>query len=275
MSRLEWDKVGEHYYETGCDQGVIYPLTGTTYDKGEAWNGLTTVTQSPSGAEPTALWADNIKYLNIMSAEEFGGTFECYTYPDAFKECNGEKTVAPGLTIGQQNRKSFGFAYRSIKGNDTMSNAYGYKLNLIYNCLASPSEKSYATVNDSPEAGTFSFEFKTTPVNVTGSKPTSILVVESDKADPTKLATLESILYGSDGTVSYNEFTGSAFEEDVTYYERTGTVGSYVYTPTQDTSYNDQKTYYVKVITGATDPRLPLPDEVISILGESANPGQG
>lgn len=198
MSKLVWDKTGERLYETGVKQGVLYIQENGTYPNGVAWNGLTAVTESPSGAEPTPLYADDIKYLNLMSAEEFGGTIEAYMYPDEFKECNGEKEVAVGVNIGQQARKTFGFCYRTTIGNDVDGNEHGYKLHLVYGALASVSEKAYSTINDSPEAITFSWEFSTTPVNVTGHKPTSILTVDSTKVAAEKLAALEAKLYGSE-----------------------------------------------------------------------------
>lgn len=198
MARLVWDKTGDRLYETGVSQGVLYPQSGGTYPKGVAWNGLTTVTESPSGAEATALYADNIKYLNLFSAEEFGATIEAYTYPDEFMECDGSAQYAKGAYIGQQNRKSFGLCYKTLLGNDTDGQDHGYKLHVIYGAMASPSEKAYATVNDSPEAITFSWEVTTTPVNVTGFEPTASIVIDSTKCDPTKLTALEKILYGSD-----------------------------------------------------------------------------
>jgi hypothetical protein len=199
MSKLVWDKTGERLYETGVKQGVLYPMDAKgTYPKGVPWNGLTNVTESPSGAEATALYADDIKYLNLMSNEEFGGTIEAYTYPDEFAECDGSASIATGVYIGQQARKTFGFCYRTTIGNDVESNAHGYKLHLVYGALASPSEKAYATINDSPEAITFSWEFSTTPVNVTDFKPTACLTIDSTKVDAEKLAALEKILYGDD-----------------------------------------------------------------------------
>lgn len=229
MSRLVWDKVGERLYETGVSQGVLYPIqTGGAYTKGVAWNGLSAVTESPSGAEPTAVYADNIKYLNMMSAEDFGGTIEAYTRPDEFEECDGSKEIAPGVYAGQQNRKVFGLSYKTILGNDVDSNDYGYKLHLVYGCLASPSEKGYQTVNDSPEAMSLSWEFSTTPVEINTLiegkklKPTAILVFDSTKVDADKMAALEEILYGKNPT-----------SED-------GTDG--------------------------VEPRLPLPDEVIALM---------
>lgn len=199
MSKLVWDQTGERFYETGVDHGVLYPIQeGGVYSKGVAWNGLTGVTESPSGAEASPIYADNIKYLNLMSAEEFGATIEAYTYPDEFAECDGSASIATGVYIGQQRRKAFGLSYRTVLGNDVDNNEYGYKLHLIYGALAAPSEKGYTTINDSPEAITFSWEVTTTPVNVTGFKPTACVTIDSTKADASKLAALEAILYGSD-----------------------------------------------------------------------------
>lgn len=197
MAALVWDATGDRLYETGVDRGVLYPITtGGIYGTGVAWNGLTAVTESPSGAEATALYADNIKYLNLYSTEEFGCTIECYTYPDEFKQCNGEAELADGVSVGQQDRKMFGFSYRSLIGNDTEGQSHGYKLHLLYGCQASPSERAYASVNDSPEAITFSYEVTTTPVNVADMKPTSCITIDSTVADPTCLAELEKKLYG-------------------------------------------------------------------------------
>ena len=198
MSKIIWDQTGERLYETGVKQGVLYVQEGGVYPKGVAWNGLTAVTESPSGAEATALYADDIKYLNLVSAEEFGATVEAYTYPDEFAECDGSASIATGVMIGQQARKTFGMSYVTTLGNDTDGVAYGYKLHIIYGALAAPSEKAYATINDSPEAITFSWEVTTTPVNVTGLKPTASLTIDSTKADKVKLASLEAILYGSE-----------------------------------------------------------------------------
>ena len=197
MSKIVWDQTGERLYETGVKQGVLYVQDSAgTYPKGVAWNGLTTITESPSGAEATPLYADDIKYLNLMSTEELSGTIEAYTYPDEFNECDGSASIATGVYIGQQARKTFGLCYRTTLGNDVDNNAYGYKLHLVYGCLASPSEKAYSTINDSPEATTFSWEFSTTPVNVTGFKPTANIVIDSTKVNAEKLAALEKILYG-------------------------------------------------------------------------------
>ena len=215
MAKLVWDETGKRLYETGVSQGVLYPQSGGTYPNGVAWNGLTAVTESPSGAEATPLYADNIKYLNLFSAEEFGATIEAYTYPDEFMACDGSAQIAKGAYIGQQNRKQFGMCYKTLLGNDVDANDHGYKLHIIYGAMASPSEKAYATVNDSPEAIAFSWEVTTTPVNVTGYEPTASIVIDSTKCNAEKLADLEEILYGS------------AEEE----------------------------------------PRLPLPDEIVTVLG--------
>lgn len=222
MAKIEWDKTGEKIYETGVKNGVLYlPDETGVYNNGVAWNGLTTVTESPSGAESTPLYADDIKYAELLSAEEFGFTIECYTYPDEFAECDGSAEPTPGVTIGQQNRKTFGLCYRTTLGNDVKGNEYGYKLHLIYGAKASPSEKAYSTINDSPEAITFSYEATTTPVNVTGYKPTASLIIDSTKVKPENLQKLEDVLYGRDSAVE----SGANLE-----------------------------------------PRLPLPDEVISII---------
>lgn len=200
MAKIEWDKTGERLYETGVKNGVLYVQEGGVYGNGVAWNGLTAVTESPSGAEATPLYADDIKYLNLLSTEEFGATIEAYTYPDEFAACDGSAALADGVMIGQQARKTFGLCYRTTIGNDTEGNDHGYKLHIIYGALASPSEKAYATINDSPEAITFSWEVTTTPVNVTGAKPTASITIDSTKADPTKLAALEKKLYGDTDT---------------------------------------------------------------------------
>lgn len=221
MAKLTWDDTGKRFYETGVKNGVFYPLNESgAYTGGVAWNGLTSVSESPSGADETALWADDIKYLSLRASEEFGATIEAYTYPDEFALCDGTAQLAQGVTIGQQTRTPFGFSFRSTLGNDVKSNDYGYKLHLIYNATASPSESAYSTINDSPEAITFSWELTTTPVAVTGHKPTSRIVIDSTKADPAKLAALEAILYGSEDT----------------------------------------------------EPRLPLPDEVATLMAASTEP---
>lgn len=201
MARLVWDKTGEHLYETGVDHGVLYfPDQTGAYKNGVAWNGLISVSESPSGAEATGQYADNIKYLNLISAEEFGATIEAYTYPEEFEACNGNKELVDntGVYVGQQSRSVFGFCYRTMIGNDTDGQDHGYKLHLVYGCQVSPSEKAYQTINDSPEALTFSWELSTTPVNVTGKKPTALLVIDSTKINSTKLAKIEAKLYGDE-----------------------------------------------------------------------------
>lgn len=222
MAKIVWDKTGEHFYETGVKNCVLYIPTEGVYSKGVAWNGITAITESPSGAEATALYADDIKYLNLYSVEEFGATIEAYTYPDEFAECDGSAELVAGVKIGQQARKPFGLCYRTTIGNDTDGNDHGYKLHIIYGAMASPSEKSYNTINDSPEAVTFSWELTTTPVNVAGAKPTASITIDSTKVDENKLAALEEVLYGKDGTGDGN--------------------------------------------TGAAEPRLPLPDEIKTIM---------
>lgn len=220
MGKIVWDKTSERLFETGVSQGVLYPQVSGAYPKGVPWNGITAVTESPSGAEATPLYADNIKYLNLMSTEDFGATIEAYTYPEEFAACDGSAEIADGVMIGQQKRQAFGLCYRTNIGNDVDGNEHGYKLHIIYGALAAPSEKAYATINDSPEAITMSWEVSTTPVNVTGGKPTASITIDSTKADGTKLAALEKILYGSD-------------EEP------------------------------------ATEPRLPLPDEIAELMKTS------
>ena len=203
MSRLVWDQVGERLYETGVDRGVVYPQVGAAYPNGAPWNGLISVTKTPSGAEPTALYANNHKYLNLMSVEELGGSIEAFTYPDEFAECNGTPELVPGVRLGQQKRKAFGLTYRTLIGNDVDGTAYGYKIHIIYGAMASPSEEGNTTVNDSPEAKTMSWEFNTTPVVVEGFDPTSSLEIDSTKFDATKIKALEDILYGTDDKEAY------------------------------------------------------------------------
>lgn len=199
MAKLVWDQTGDRLYETGVSKGVLYPIQSDgAYSKGVAWNGLSSVTESPSGAEANPIYADDMKYLNLLSAEEFSATIEAYTYPDEFAECDGSADIATGVSIGQQKRKIFGLCYRTVLGNDVDSNDHGYKLHLIYGCMAAPSEKAYTSINDSPEAITFSWEISTTPVNVTGFKPTASITIDSTKAKKEKLTALEAILYGDE-----------------------------------------------------------------------------
>jgi hypothetical protein len=202
MTKLVWDQTGEHYYETGVKNTVLYVQVEGKYPKGVAWNGVTAINESPSGAEASPIYADDMKYLNLYSAEEFAASLEAYTYPDEFAECDGSVELANGVTVGQQSRKPFGLCYRTTLGNDVDSNNYGYKLHIIYGAMAAPSEKAYATINDSPEAITFSWELSTTPVSVAGLKPTASLIIDSTKVDTTKMAALEAILYGSDESSS-------------------------------------------------------------------------
>lgn len=200
MSRLSWDKIGDRTYETGVDRGVLFPFaeTGEWYGAGVAWSGLTNITETPSGAEDTSFYADNIKYLTLKSAEELGLTLECYTYPNEWKECNGEKTIASGVSVGQQPRKTFALAYRTKVGNDTKGMEYGSKIHLVWGCSASPSERAYGTVNDSPEPNTFSYELSTTPVNLEGYNPTSIATIESVGADPDKFKAFTDMIWGTE-----------------------------------------------------------------------------
>lgn len=261
MSKIVWDETGKRLFETGVDHGVLYPIqTGGLYNKGVAWNGLTAVNESPSGAEATDLYADNIKYLSMRSAEIFGATVEAYTYPDEFAECDGSATLAEGVTIGQQARKIFGLSYRTLVGNDVDGQDHGYKLHLIYGASASPSERAYATVNDSPEAITFSWELSTTPVNVTGFKPTACVTIDSTKADPTCLKKLEDILYGGVMTALATQPDDWATNYG-NYYKKSGE--DYVpVTPEGDAAPTWQAgTYY-----SSSDARLPLPDEVKTIM---------
>ena len=221
MSKLSWDQTGEREYETGIEQVALFPMTNGAYGDGVAWNGVTALNITPSGAEPTPLYANNRKYLTLMSVEELGGTIEAYMYPDEFKACNGEAAITNGVYLGQQTRKTFGLVGKSIIGNDTELNAHGYKLHIIYGALASPSEQAHATVNESPEIDPMSWEFTTTPVEVNGYEPTSYVSIDSTKVDAEKLAALEAILYG----------------------------------------------------TEEAEPRLPLPDEIATIMGNEAAAG--
>lgn len=258
MSRIVWDQSGERLYETGVDHGVLFPIEDATYGKGVPWNGLTQVTESPSGAEATALYADNIKYLSLMSAEDFGATVEAYTYPDEFAECDGSAAVSKGVMIGQQDRKAFGLAYRTKVGNDQNDNL-GYKIHLIYGAKASPSERSYATVNDSPEAITFSWELTTTPINVTGRKPTALLTIDSTKVNKDTLKKFEDILYGIDAPV-FDATKTYAVGDHVTYESKVYVCKTAV---TAAAAWDASKWNEVK----DAEARLPLPDEIIALFG--------
>lgn len=196
MAKLQWDQEGQKIYETGVSNGVLYPMVNGVYGTGVAWNGLINVTESPSGAEASPIYADNIKYLSLMSAEEFGCSIEAYTYPVEFEQCDGSAALADGVNIGQQPRTKFAFAYKTVKGNDTEGEAHGYKIHIVYGCSAAPSEKAYGTINDSPEATTFSWEITTDPVPVTGYKPTSVLTIDSTIVDAAALAKIEDALFG-------------------------------------------------------------------------------
>lgn len=226
MAKLVWDQIGERLYETGVDRGVIYPIVGGAYTNGEAWNGLSAIKESPSGAEPTPLYANNHKYIDLMSAEEFGFTLEAFTYPKAFAKCNGEAEATTGVHVTQQARQPFGLTYRSLIGNDVKKNAYGYKLHLVYGAMASPAEKAHDTVNKDPNVEPMSWECTTTAVDVAGFEPTAHIVIDSTTVDATKLKELEEILYGKD--------------------------------PTSEEAADGK------------EPRLPLPDEVVSLMKAAA-----
>lgn len=267
MPKLVWDKPSEHFYETGVDHGVLYVQnTDGTYANGVAWNGLTGVTETPSGAEETKLWADNTKYLSLRSAEEFGGTIEAYTYPDEWQQCDGSADLVKGVHVGQQGRKAFGLSYRTIVGNDTELNDYGYKLHLVYSSTVSPSERAYATVNDSPEAITFSWEFSSTPVAIDAAivgqtlKPTALITIDTSKLDNgtenVKLKNLEKKLYGYD---AYTEVSEPVVADIGTYYEKNGDV----YTKTTDVAIDAEKTYYVY---SGEEASLPTPAEVYTLF---------
>lgn len=262
MSKIKWDQVGEKKYKTGVDHGVLYPQKNGAYPKGVAWNGLTAVNKTPSGAEDNKLYADNMQYLNLKSAETLGLTIECYMYPDEWAECNGESALSEGIYLGQQRRNTFGFSYRNKLGNDTEGEDYGFELNLVYGCSASPSEQSNQTVNDSPEAATFSYEVSTTPINVSGVgpdgkpyKPSASITIDSTKISREVLTSIEEILYGKDGV--YEITTDTTMDSSKKYFELIG--GSYV--ETKDTTMTAGKTYY-ECIEEPVDGRLPLPDEI-------------
>lgn len=266
---VKWDRDNERFYETGTDRGVLYikNVAGTSYDPGVAWNGLTAVTESPSGAEETALYADNKKYLSLRSKEEFGATVEAYTYPDEWAVCDGSAELSPGVYVGQQTRRGFGMTYRTRIGNDTQFDDYGYKIHIIYNGMASPSQKSYATINDSPEAITFSWEITTIPidmptVNGVALKPSATITIDSSKfSDSEKLHAIESILYGTDA--EYEKVTTPSGNPKTLGYYVKDTSGSYI--PTTDTTVEENVDYY-SVTTPATAPRLPSPSEILDIL---------
>ena len=267
MPKMVWDQAGERTYETGVSECALYVAgTGSSYQTGVPWNGLTGVTESPSGAEETALYANNNKYLSLRSAEEFGGTIEAYTYPDEWAQCDGSKALATGVYVGQQTRKGFGLAYKTVVGNDTLGEDNGYKLHLIYGAMCSPSQKQFQTVNDSPSAITFSWEVKTTPVTVPNMKPTASITIDSTKVDAAKLAILENKLYGTDAGTAYEAVTPAGSEDPSSegWYEKDG--DNYVLSV--DTTVDPSKTYYQQVTVPSADPYLPLPSEVASIFAQ-------
>lgn len=280
---LSWDEVSERLYETGLDRGVLYPQAADGhYEDGENWNGLTSVDESPSGGEANDIYADNIKYLSLMSNEEFGATINAYTFPDGFYPCDGMAKMSNGLIVGQQTRKPFGLSYRTKIGNDTEGDDHGYIIHLVYNAKVQPSQKTRSTTNESPEATEMSWEMKTTPVAITGTnpdtgkpfRPTSHLQISTLTTAPEKITLLENKLYGSEGTTSFSPVSPVGTENPKTegWYEKTGSAvpdSPSNYTASDDTSVDNEKTYYSKTVTGASDPQLPTPDEVITLLSSN------
>lgn len=264
MTRLLWDQVGSRLYETGVDRGVLYLPTGSVYARGFAWNGLTTVTESPSGAEATAQYADNRKYLNLLSAEEFGATIEAFSYPPEFGECDGTASIIPGLKLGQQARKIFGLSYRTRIGNDVSGSDYGYKIHLVYGALAAPSEKAYATVNDSPEALAFSWEITTTPVVVPNLKPTSLITINSTLVDPAQLTAFETILYGGPSSAPRLPLPAEVF----TLLNSGGSTGTLTLTSLGNDTYSLTDTGTSLVDNG--DGSYSLTDDGITALGNDS-----
>lgn len=274
MSLITFDNTGDKKFEAGVDHCVLYPLTNGAYNHGVAWNGITGITESPEGGDAQDFYADNIKYGSLRGAENFGGTIECYTYPDEWKGCDGRADLADGVTFSQQSRKIFGLSYRTLIGSDTMELGAGYILHIIYGCTASPSSKSRSTVNESPEAGTMSYEFKTTPVNVSkidNAKATSHIEIDSTKVSPKVLAAIEAALYGKDGVVSYSSASPSGSENPASegWYERSGSEGAYVYTLTTDNSVQGEKTYYIKNEVGGANAYLPTPDQLYDLIANA------
>lgn len=266
MNKIKWDQIGERKYKTGVDHGVLYLQKNGMYPKGVAWNGLTSVNKTPSGAEDNKLYADNMQYLNLKSAESLGLTIECYMYPDEWAQCNGESELSEGIFVGQQRRNMFGFSYRNKIGNDTEGEDYGYELNLIYGCSASPSEQGNQSINESPEPSTFSYTVSTTPVTISGTgpdgksyRPSASITVDSTKVDRTKLIELEDILYGKEGV--YTKTSDDSFSSSKTYFELVN--GSYV--KTSDETMQVGKDYYEET-TAPIDGRLPLPDEIRTLF---------
>lgn len=262
MSRIEFDASGEHVYETGAKYGVLYQLNSSTkkYEDGVAWNGITSVSEAPSGAEASPIYADDIKYLNLVSAEEFGCTIEAYTYPDEFEQNDGSASIGTGISIGQQTRKTFGFCYRTVVGNELDPNA-GYKLHLIYGCQAAPSERSYQTINDSPEAITFSWEINTTPVNVTGQKPTSIVTIDSTKTGKAIVSAMEAILYGCD-PAAFDSTKAYKIGDIVSQATKT-----YVCVADAEAGEFDADNFVeLEGVSASSKPRMPLPDEIAELV---------
>ena len=262
MSKLVWDAVGEHFYETGVDHGVLYPQSSGAYPMGYAWNGLTSVSESPEGADETEIYADNIKYLSLRSIEKFNATINAYTYPEEFAQCDGSASIATGVTIRQQKRVPFGFTYRTVIGNDTDGEDHGYKIHIIYGATAAPSSRDYQTINDSPEAIEFSWEINTTPVNVSGKKPTAYVEIDSTaftQETVSKLHDLEDVLYG---------FDAPAFDATQTYAvgdRCTHESKIYKCTTAITTAAAWDATKWTE-LTGGNNPRLPLPDEIVTLM---------
>ena len=266
MPKLLWDQVGERFYETGVKKGVLYKQASGAYPAGVAWNGLTAVSQSSAGGEANDFYADDIKYLTLRSVENYAGTIEAYTYPDEWAECDGSAAVATGVKISQQPRKAFGLSWVTTIGNDTELDEYGYKIHLVWGATASPSEKSYQTIIDSPEPISFSWEFYTTPVPVTGHKATAHMEIDSTKCDATKLAALEAVLYGTSvADAVYAVTSDTSKQAGKTYYTKSGST----YTEFSGESFASGTTYYEitsPAVAEDTTAHLPMPDEVIALL---------
>ena len=273
MPKMKWDQTGDRLYEIGTDKFALYlQAANGTYPAGVPWNGIRTFNDNPEGGDATDLYADNIKYLSIRGTEKFNFTIGAYTYPDEFAKCDGSAIPVAGVRFGQQRRHAFGLVGRTLIGNDVDFEDYGYKLHLVYGATAGVSSKEYNTVNESPEAMEMSWDCETTPVAVDGFKAVAHIEIDSTKADPTILAQLEDILYGTDGTFSYDAASPEEGDNpsDEGWYERSGSEGSYIYTPTTDTTVDSSKTYYVQTETGGTTGRLPLPAEVLKMFGYTA-----
>lgn len=260
-ARLKWDEVGERLYETGTKKGVLYVQDGNSYPTGVAWNGWTGFSESPDGGEANDIYADDIKYLSIRSRENFKGTITAYTYPDEFAQCDGSAAVLTGVNIGQQSRKPFGLSYVTTIGNDTEFEDHGYKIHIVYGATAAPSSKDYKTINDSPEAIEFSWEIDTTPVAVSGYKPTAHIELDSTKLTSAQLTAVENALYGAETDV-YEATTDTSPKSGKTYYTRTGTSPNYTYTKFTGTTFTQGTTYY----ENTSGPHLPLPDDLIYLI---------